>query len=535
MPKGNIVFMLHAHLPFIHHPQYDFFLEENWLFEAVTETYIPLLRMFKRLEEENKKFNLTMSITPPLMEMLANEDLQQKYIKRMKKMIELAEKEVDRTQEENSRKHKMAKFYYNDFKEILYIFKDVYGGNILKGFKEYLEKGYLDVITCNATHGFLPFMEQYPQAIRAQIEQGVKTYEKHMGIKPRGIWLAECAYFPGLDKYLAEYGLEFFFVDSHGFWYADERPRYGVYRPVVTPNNVFVFARDPESSEQVWNADIGYPGDGRYREFYRDIGFDREFEYIKPFIDPSGVRINTGIKYHKITSKNVPLNEKDFYDIDEAKEAAKQHALDFLKKKEAQASGLLNLFEGLEPVIVAPFDAELFGHWWYEGPIFLEEFMRYSSESKLIRTIKASDIVDKIEKVQIVTPAASTWGANGYNEVWLNGTNDWIYLHLHEMVEKMTEAAKKYPNPEETPSKIKRALNQMARELLLAQSSDWAFIMTTNTSVEYAVNRTKTHVKRFLELYEMVISGKIDMRRLSHFEKTDDIFQDIDYTMYLKV
>ncbi|MBT1247205.1 MULTISPECIES: 1,4-alpha-glucan branching protein domain-containing protein [unclassified Thermosipho (in: thermotogales)] len=535
MPKGNIVLVLHAHLPFIHHPDHDFFLEENWLFEAITETYIPLLRMFRRLEKDNIKFNITMSITPPLMEMLANKDLQEKYIKRMNKLIELAEKEVERTKDEHPKKHKMAKFYLNDFKEILYIFKDIYKGNILNGFKEFLEKDRLDIITCNATHGFLPFMEQYPQAIRAQLEQAVKTYERHLGRRPRGIWLAESAYFSGLDKYLEEYGIEYFFVDSHGFWYADERPKYGVYRPVITPNNVFVFARDPESSEQVWSAEIGYPGDGRYREFYRDIGFDREFEYIKSYIDPSGVRTNTGIKYHKITSKDIQLNQKDFYDIDDAKDAAKEHALDFLRKKEYQSSKLLNLFNGLEPIIVAPFDAELFGHWWFEGPIFLEEFMRYSSKSKTIRTLKAKDVVDMIEKIQIVTPATSTWGANGYNEVWLNGTNDWIYPHLHEAIEKMTEAANLYPNPEKNSRKMNLALNQMARELMLAQSSDWAFIMTTQTSVEYAVNRTKTHLKRFLDLYNMVISGKIDMRRLSHYSWLDDIFPDIDYTMYLKV
>ncbi|QTA37720.1 DUF1957 domain-containing protein [Thermosipho ferrireducens] len=534
MPKGNIVFVLHAHLPYIHHPEYNYFLEEHWLFEAITETYIPLLRMFRKLESEGKKFRLTMSITPPLMEMLANKELQNKYVEHMELMIDLARKEIERTKSEHPLKHKMAKFYYEDFQKILYIFKDIYQNNILNGFKEYLDKNYLDIITCNATHGFLPFMEQYPQAIRAQIEQGIKTYEKHIGRKPRGIWLAECAYFPGLDKYLAEYGIEYFFVDSHGLWYADERPRYGVYRPVITPSNVFVFARDPKSSEQVWSSQIGYPGDSRYREFYRDIGFDREFDYIKPYIDPIGTRTNTGIKYHRITGKDVPLNMKDYYDIDAAKTAAREHARDFLRKKESQVSRLMKLFEGLEPVIVAPFDAELFGHWWYEGPVFLEEFMRYVSESSKVRALKACDVVDITEKVQIVTPAASTWGANGYNEVWLNGSNDWIYPHLHELVEKMTEVAKIYPVPENTNPKIRRTLCQMARELLLAQSSDWAFIMTTQTSVDYAVNRTKTHVKRFLDLYDMVKSGKIDMGRLSHYEWVDDIFPEIDYTMYLK-
>ena len=149
--------------------------------------------------------------------------------------------------------------------------------------------------------------------------------------------------------------------------------------------------------------------------------------------------------------------------------------------------------------------------------------------------MKASDVVDIIEKVQIATPATSTWGANGYNEVWLNGTNDWIYPHLHEAIEKMTEVAQKFPDPSKNSEELNQALNQMARELLLAQSSDWAFIMTTQTSVEYAVNRTKTHLKRFLDLYNMVLSGKIDTGRLSHYQWLDDIFPDIDYRMFLNV
>lgn len=533
MPRGQILFVLHAHLPYVHHPEFPFFLEEHWLFEAITETYIPLLRMFRNLESNRVPFKLTMSITPPLMEMLTNRDLQQKYERRLIKLIELASKEVERTVHEHPTKHKMAKFYLHEFQNTLHLFRDVYDRNILNGFKEYMAKGYVDVITCNATHGYLPFMEQYPQAIRAQLEQAVKTYERHMGVKPRGIWLAECAYFPGLDRYLAEYGLEYFFVDSHGFWYADERPRYGVYRPVITPENVFVFARDPESSEQVWSAQLGYPGDSRYREFYRDIGFDREYDYIKPYIDPSGVRMNTGIKYHKITSKEVPLDGKELYDIDEAIAVAQEHAKDFLRKKEIQTEHLLGLFDGLEPIIVAPFDAELFGHWWFEGPYFLEFFMREAAKSQKVRVVRACDVVDWVEKVQIVTPASSSWGANGYNEVWLNGTNDWIYLHLHEMVEKMTEMAKLHANG--TDPLRQRVLNQMVRELLLAQSSDWAFIMTTRTSVDYAVNRTKTHVKRFLNLYEMLKSGNIDTGELERLEYVDDIFPDADYRMYLKV
>ncbi|MEN3042368.1 MAG: DUF1957 domain-containing protein, partial [Fervidobacterium sp.] len=189
MPRGQIMFVLHAHLPYVHHPEYPFFLEEHWLFEAMTETYIPILRMFKTLEREKIPIKLTMSITPPLMEMLANPDLQVKYEKHLEKLLELSRKEVNRTQNEHPVKHKMAKYYLNFFEETLHLFRDIYQRNLLNGFKEFFSKGYLDIITCNATHGYLPFMEQYPQAIRAQLEQAVKTYERHIGVKPRGIWL----------------------------------------------------------------------------------------------------------------------------------------------------------------------------------------------------------------------------------------------------------------------------------------------------------------------------------------------------------
>ncbi len=527
MPAGYIVPVLHAHLPYVRHPEYEEFLEERWLFEAMFETYIPLIRIFKRLEKDGVPFRLTMSITPPLMEMLTSEDLMDKFKRHMNKLIELAHKEVERTVNENPKKHKMAKYYLNDFIEIINIFEE-YKGNILNAFKEYMEKNYLDILTCSATHGYLPLMKIHPYAVRAQIKIGIDTYKKHLGVQPRGIWLAECAYYPGLDSILAENGIEYFFVDSHGFWYADERPRYGVYRPVITPNEVFVFARDPESSELVWSADVGYPGDGRYREFYRDIGFDREYDYIKDYIDKSGVRVNTGIKYHKITSKTTPLSDKELYDIDEAMQAVREHAEDFLNKKVAQAENLKSLFGGIEPIIVAPFDAELFGHWWYEGIWFLEEFFRRVASSK-IRVATAGEIVDRLDVVQIVTPAESSWGANGYHEVWLNGKTDWIYPHQHELEEKMREVALEI---DENDTLMVRLAKQMARELLLAQSSDWAFIITTGTSVDYAINRIKKHVARFLELYNMYKNYNVDEEKLSYYEWVDGIFKDVDYKVY---
>lgn len=532
MSKGYFSLVLHAHLPYIHHPDYEEFMEEKWLFEAISETYIPLLRVFETLDNDDIPYAVTMSITPPLMEMLDSDSLQQKYIRHLESLISLSAKEIEKTREENPKKNKMAKYYHDDFKDLLRVFRDEYDGRLLNGFKRFQDEGKLEIITCNATHGFLPLMDRYPNAVRAQVKTGRQTYAKHMGKDPKGIWLAECGYTAGLDKYLAEEDIRYFFVDSHGIWYADTPPRYGVYRPIVTESGVFAFGRDPESSEQVWSAEIGYPGDFRYREFYRDVGFDRELDYIREYLDSSGVRTNTGIKYYKVTGKGTALGRKDFYDIEEAMEAARSHGRDFAEKKAAQVAGLYDMFMGVEPIVVAPFDAELFGHWWFEGPAFIEHFFRALNDHDNIDPITPPDFIEnKLRAVQIDTPGDSTWGANGYNEVWINGSNDWIYRHLDHLIEKMTELAS--DNAEETDEMRIRALNQAARELMLAQSSDWAFIMTTGTTVEYASNRTKQHVDRFLKLYEELVNNCLEKDDLEKIEWLDPIFPEIDYRVYL--
>ena len=370
MKKGYFSLVLHAHLPYVNHPDFPQYMEERWLFEAITETYLPLLQVFGRLQEKGIPFKVTLSITPPLMEMFSNRDLRRKYLDYLEGNIKLAGKEITRTASEDPRKNELAYYYLKNLEEI----KDLYlsiNGELTGAFAAFQSMGYLEIITCNATHGFLPLMERNYEATNAQIQIGTETYKQQVKTAPNGIWLAECGYVPGLDKHLLRNGLSYFFVDSHALWYADPAPRYGVYRPVATPGGLFAFARDPESSQQVWSAEAGYPGDPRYREFYKDIGFEREEDYIKPHIDPSGIRCNTGIKYYRITGKEIGLDAKDYYDVENARKAIREHARDVAMKKRNQIEDLYDRFDGVEPVVVAPFDAELFGHWWYEGPLFI--------------------------------------------------------------------------------------------------------------------------------------------------------------------
>ena len=243
--KGYVSFVLHAHLPFIHHPESEDYLEEQWLFEAISETYIPLLTNFEMLVNEDVNFRITMSLTPPLMCMLANELLQQRYIKYLNQHIELAEKEIERTKYDD-RLNTLAKYYFDRYSNDLKVFKDKYNCNLINGFKHFQDIGVLEIITCGATHGYFPILYTTEQTIKAQIAVGVQTYEKYLGRKPRGIWLPECGYVPEADKYLKEFGIQYIITESHGILYANPAPLFGTFAPIVSPNGIVAFGRDIE-------------------------------------------------------------------------------------------------------------------------------------------------------------------------------------------------------------------------------------------------------------------------------------------------
>lgn len=523
-PDGHLLLVLHAHLPFIRHPEDPHFLEEHWLFEAITETYIPLLTRLDHLVRDGVRARLTMTWSPPLCEMLADPLLQSRYRLHLERLLDLATME---SSAKASTPFAEAAYMYRDHYRWCLDRLDRWNGNLLGWVCALRDAGAIEPITCGATHGFLPLMVT-EEARRAQVRIAATNYRKHFGQAPRGIWLPECGYVPGVERLLKDEGIRFFFVDTHGIYYGEPRPRFGVYAPVYCTNGVAAFGRDPESSRSVWSAESGYPGHPLYREFYRDLGYDGDYDWVKAFLHPDGVRRNLGLKYHAITGK-VELHEKLAYRPTQAFRQAMDHAHDFTAHRLEQARHLGGLI-GRPPLIVAPYDAELFGHWWYEGPQFIESIFRAAQDGgHRLLPVTGSEYLADFVVHQVVTPSASSWGDNGYNGVWLNPSNDWIYTHLHTAEERMRECAHRWPAAR---GDLKRALDQMARELLLAQSSDWAFIMTTGTTVPYAVRRTRDHINRFTGLYEQVMGDRLDLATLRDIEWRDTIFQEIDYRVY---
>jgi 1,4-alpha-glucan branching enzyme len=525
MASGNLALILHAHLPFVRHPEHEHFLEEEWLFEAITETYVPLLQMMQRLVNDRVPFRLAMSLTPTLCAMLGDELLQRRYVQHVDLLIDLASREQKRNRK-NAQLKNLADFYFALFSETRRFFVDEWKCDLLAAFANLRQSGELEIIASAATHGLLPLLhQQSSEAARAQVLIGRDVYVDLFQVEPAGFWLPECAYAPGLETIWQEANIRWFVVDAHGLLFANPQPRRAIYAPCYTLAGPAAFARDRDSSRQVWSAHEGYPGDPAYREFYRDAGFDLPLEHLGPLA--RGIRKFSGLKYHRITGRTA---EKELYDRIAAERTAEAHANHFLEQRRAQLRELST--NDFDPIVVVPFDAELFGHWWFEGPQFVELFIRKAASNQNdFRLTTPSDYLATHQTQQTIEPARSTWGENGNLSVWIDPSNAWIYPHLHAAASRMTEVAREHVS--KTSSKVDRVLRQLARELLLAQSSDWAFLMKTGTAREYATKRTQDHLARFNRLYEQFVANKLDEEFLGDCEWRDNLFPNVNWRYYV--
>ena len=525
MPPGCLSLILHAHLPVVRHPEHAEFLEEDWLFEAITETYLPLLDVLHGLADEGVPFRIAMSVTPTLGHMLGDDILRTRYERHLDRLIAIAENEVRRSEPRAAEQH-AARFYLLRLLRVREWWMQRWKRDIVAGFRALQDRGHLEIIACAATHGYLPLM-LCEESVRAQIALGVAAHRAMFGCDPRGMWLPECAWRPGVDRILAEFGIRWTVLDSHGIMLGTPRPQRAIFAPVFTPEGVAAFGRDRESARQVWSAADGYPGDPWYRDFYRDAGWDMPEEDFRRFF-PDGPRRFTGMKMHRVTGGE----PKQCYDRAKALGRVREHARHFLDAQIRQLREVRALLP-VPPVIVSPFDAELFGHWWFEGPEWLAAVLRGAADAPAdIRLVTPGEYLAEHDTHQVVEPAQSSWGDGGFSAVWLDPSNAWIYPELHDAERRMISIARHFSDsalPGETEA---RCLRQLARELLLAQSSDWAFLIRSGTAREYATQRTRGHLDRFHRLHAQLRAGRIESEFLENCEQRDNVFPSLDWCIY---
>ncbi|MCL6515562.1 1,4-alpha-glucan branching protein domain-containing protein [Alicyclobacillus sp.] len=523
MAAGHLCVVLHAHLPFVRHPRQASALEERWLFEALLESYLPLTDRMLGWTRDGLPWHLTLSVSPALAAMLADPLLQSRFRAHLDRLIRLAADERSRLMGDPNFGH-LPGYYLQQFLHWREAY-DTWGWRLLDVWRALADQGHLELIPTAATHAFLPLLCT-ETSVRAQVVTATEHHTRVFGRPPEGFWLPECGFRPGLDEVLRGAGIRYTFVETHGLTTARPLPVHGPYAPVRTPAGLAVFARDPECGRQVWSATEGYPGDPVYREFYRDIGYERPWEMVAPAL-PEGVRVDTGLKYWRVTG---PGPDKAPYHPERARSRAAEHARHFLDARVEHARRLWDLGHP-SPVFTAVYDAELFGHWWYEGPAFLDALIRLASGGlKGLNLTTPGRLLADARGLEVCTLEATSWGRGGYADVWLNPSNDWMYPHLHRMERAMERLAQRHSD--DAPPLIRRAVRQAARELMLAQGSDWAFILDHGTATDYALRRVRQHIDRFWCLARMVEEDRPDPRELERVEVEDNLFQDLRPAVY---
>ena len=555
-PVGAFTFMLHSHLPYAR--QAGMWPHgEEWVHEAIAETYVPLLNALYDLREEGVPFHLTIGITPVLAEQLADPVIVEHFVAYATERTARAAQDLDRFERaDDTTMRDLARFYHHWYARVVTSFQDRFGSDLLGAFRALQDEGLIEIATSAATHGYLPLLSR-DSSVHAQLHTGVETYRRHFGRAPQAVWLPECAYRPaileeeggatvrrpGLESFLAEEGLLVFFSETHtveggrpvGVAVPGTIGPYGMvarrYASSVTPpepgrqmepgssllpywvgdapGQVAVLARHERTGQQVWSAAHGYPGDFVYREFHRK---DAE----------------SGLQYWRVSGAGVDLGGKEPYDPAMAAAQVQSHADHYAHLIESELREF-HQETGKFGSITASYDTELFGHWWFEGVDWLKAVLRSLAAKPAVELTTASRIVEEHPPRQVLSLPESSWGAGGGHFTWLNEDTDWMWPLIHAAEDVMEELTTRHPD---SSGARREVLDQAARELLLLQSSDWPFLVTTLQAKEYASERFQEHVARFNQLVALADAETIsteDEVYLAELRERDNPVPTIDY------
>ncbi len=522
---GAFLLVLHSHLPFVRGagrwPH-----GEEWVHEAILGTYLPLLVALHDLREDGVPYRVTIGLTPTLLEQLAHREITARFIEYVDDQIARADQ--DRGAATGARRE-LAEFYARTYRSLREAFLLRFGSDVPAAFADLTATGHAEILTSAATHGYLPLLDE--ASVRRQLSAGIATTRRITGVDPTGIWLPECAYGPGLEALLEEQGIDHFFTDAPllggaGVTSGGRRPRgespswpsrgrlSGAVRPLdeatcgsaglsdvscpylVGESGVAVIARHPRISGQVWSAEVGYPGDPAYREFHRK--------------DDS-----SGLRYWRVTDRRTEAWAKHAYDVGDAAERVRVHAAHFaqLVREELAAARART---GTSAMVAATFDSELFGHWWFEGVDWLAVVLRDLCDI----SATSAQLLAARPATSRVTLREGSWGKRSDHSTWLNDDTDWMWNELRRMAAGLPALG-----PPDDDGLHARAARQAARELLLAQSSDWPFLVTTGQARDYAIERFRTHATRFDRAAAIARQGTAaDLPELGSLERMDDVF-----------
>jgi 1,4-alpha-glucan branching enzyme len=547
----------------------------DWLSEAAAETYMPLLRVIGELVEEGLKPKLTIDLSPVLGEQLSDDSFKEELASYLSQKIQAARHDAEEFYKyDQPNMLKNAQYWEKYYGETLARFNAI-NRDIIGELRTLQDEGYLEIMTCAASHGYFPLLSR-DESLQAQTKLAVKNYRRHFGRAPRGIWLPECAYRPrynwappvpidgnqdayprkGVDEFLSENGIDFFIVDAAllkggksigvyldrfealkrlwGQFESQYHPREE--DKEKTPREVYlvssaaegkkptsVFTRDPETGLLVWSGEWGYPGDGHYLDFHKK-------------------RFPGGLRYWAVTSAKSDLADKVEYHMESAFGRLPENSDHFTGK----IYDTLSAYYGESNragILVAPYDAELFGHWWFEGPWFLKEVIRKIAQNPEIELTFLAEHYDRVQPTEVISIPEGSWGEGGNHYIWLNQDTEWTWKHIYECEKRMCELARHYEaNKDTADSELAGILKQAARELMLLSASDWQFLISTWSARDYAELRLSEHYYDFKQLAEMAerrMRGEQlspgDWEFFNDCRKRDSLFEEIELEWFARV
>jgi 1,4-alpha-glucan branching enzyme len=542
----DFVFTLHSHLPYVlNHGRWPH--GSDWLCEAALDTYLPLLETLRGLADDRVQAPVTIGFTP----VLANQLTSPLFVSEMETFFAQRIKACDDAPASLATTGDgfllpLVDFWRQRLIRLRGLFHSI-DQDLIAAFRALEAAGKLEIIGSAATHGYLPLLAR-DESIRLQLAVGVSEHRRIFGRMPAGCWLPECAYRPrgawepwptaprtgvrrGIEEHLHDAGFQYFFVDAHlaaagrplglsgdpagdPTVHTPARPQqlseplrspYRAYRVAHGP--VAAYVRDPRASMQVWSRFEGYPGDESYLEFHK-------------------MRWPGGLKLWRVTGPGVDLGQKQPYDPAAAENKARDHANHFAHLLAGISAGQPQNREG---VVVAPFDTELFGHWWFEGPGFLGDVYRsLAGKREVIRPATGSRHLQEHPARAAIRLPWGSWGANGDSSMWLSERTAWTWERLWPLEQAFWDVA---PTALASPA-TQSVLAQATRELLLAQSSDWQFIISTGVAADYAERRFQEHCDDAEQLIAALAPGReADLasaqQRADVLGKRDQLFPNV--------
>lgn len=522
MAKKNLELIIVAEQGYLRplENQKKFCPQNDILFTAISNTYIPLLNMFRKFEDENISFKIGLVLSSALCTLLEDTDVQNEYVQYLDQKIALGYKEKERLLSD-SKKLSLAQRYLEKYIQDKYDFTEIYKCRLVPEFRRLAENKKLELIPTAATYAFLPHYHDMTEILNAQVEVGLSAHRHFFGEAGSGFYLPYLGWTDAVDRVLKSYGVNYTVVDTPALLFSENANDEGIFTPVRSKNSLVLFGRDSQSDEYL-KGDDSYKTNEVYRNEMRDIGFDLDYKELSPFIEENDFRCQTGYKYFA-------GEDEDTYDFDKASLQAKEDARDFYAKTTSKLFQAAELLGERDANLVYTIPAELLGQTWFEGSVFFEELVRTIAGKNEVTMAFCSEQIKNSYSLQKISPYPCSDNGAGYGELLLDSKNCWTMRYIRKACERMIDLTERFPS--DTGLKA-RLLNLAAREVLLCQSGDIAMMLHDQQFPDYAEAYFKNCIQSFSTVFESLGSNSVSTEWLTKVEKNHAIFPWINYRVF---